>query len=198
MNQFDTDPSINMAPTTDTETTKPADISFEELYANYYTKLTLLAKSFRVRDPEATAQEAFIKAYEHYDSYVDMGYSRYTWLCRILRNTANSELRKSKLRPLDKVSRDADILEHYNLPDAHALEDFKDIELDEIMDRVYQVISPKSPNWYEIFTKRVLDNDKCREISEDLEIPMGTVQASLFRACKLLAEDEEIRAALGK
>lgn len=195
MTHSESDPTISH--TTDSEFLATDDLSFEELYANYFTDIRYRASQYRVRDPEATAQDTFVKAYEHYDAYKNIGYSRKTWLIRILHNTACTELRKSKIRAFDTPASESDMLHASRSSDLLALESFKNIELDEIMARIEQVISPKSPNWYEIFSKRVLDDDKYREIGEDLGIPEGTVKAAIFRACKLLADDEDICAALG-
>lgn len=196
MANFDSEPTTPID--NGSESLAANDLSFEELYANYFSYMQHIASTYNVRDPEATTQDAFIKAYEHYDEYKNIGYSRKTWLLRILHNTALSEHRKSKIREFDTPVLESDLFAATQYSDPLALDGFNNIELDEIMARIEQVISAKSVNWFEIFCKRVLNDDKYREISEDLGIPEGTVKTALFRACKLLADDEEIIAALGK
>ncbi|MCA9335166.1 sigma-70 family RNA polymerase sigma factor [Candidatus Saccharibacteria bacterium] len=190
--------SENLTTYTTDEASESADISFEELYANNFSLLRHIASQYNVRDPEATAQDAFVKAYENYDKYKDTGFSRRTWLTRILHNTARDELRKSNKRMFDMLATESDLLQASFRPDQGAQDNFRNIELEEIMNHINDVVSAKSPNWYGIFTRRVLNNDMYREISDDLDIPEGTVKASLFRACKLLASDEEILATFGK
>jgi len=145
-------------------------------------------------DAEDLVQETYLKAYKYYDKFKE-GTNFKAWLFKILKNTFINSYRKRQSEPLKS--------------------DFADIE-DAFETQLSEEVTAKVKNPEQELLKDVLDEDVQRaveelpddyrmaviladlegfsykEISEILEVPLGTVMSRLYRGRKLL-EAEMLR-----
>jgi RNA polymerase sigma-70 factor (ECF subfamily) len=142
-----------------------------------------------VRDREATAdlvQETFMKAFASLQSYrAEFKFS--TWLYRIAANCAIDYLRKQRIKtlsldaPAETVNGQIDIEvpdDSFN-PEKDLMERERRISIDDAIESL--------PEKYRmVIIYRHKDNKSYEEISEVLNIPLGTVKARIFRARELL------------
>ena len=158
--------------------------AFDVLVLRYQGKVLKLVMRY-VRDAmeaEDVAQEAFIKAYRALPGFRgDSAF--YTWLYRIVINTAKNTLVSAKRRPLD-----------YNLdsPDSEQsglLSRLTDGETpeqlllsDEIRRTVEAVMSELPEELRTAIVLRELDGLSYEEIASAVDCPVGTVRSRIFRA----------------
>jgi RNA polymerase sigma-70 factor (ECF subfamily) len=158
--------------------------AFDVLVLRYQGKVLKLVMRY-VRDAmeaEDVAQEAFIKAYRALPGFRgDSAF--YTWLYRIVINTAKNTLVSAKRRPLD-----------YNLdsPDSEQsglLSRLTDGETpeqlllsDEIRRTVEAVMSELPEELRTAIVLRELDGLSYEEIASAMDCPVGTVRSRIFRA----------------
>lgn len=139
-----------------------------------------------VHEAEELAQEAFIRAYVNIHSF-DNNRKFSTWLYRIATNVTIDRLRKKK--PdfyLDAEIPHADGLDMYTqLPNDDRLPD-EEVEGLELKRYIYQEISNLSPIYRTIIILRYLEEFSLKEISEILDIPLGTVKTRIHRARETL------------
>ncbi|HMZ88090.1 MAG TPA: sigma-70 family RNA polymerase sigma factor [Chitinophagales bacterium] len=139
-------------------------------------------------DAEDLTIEAFGKAFLHLERYTpDFAFS--TWLFKIAVNNAIDFIRKKRLHTLslddeqDEFTRSAFTNIRTNNPDPE--EKFIKEQRANIMRTILDELNPKYKALVEM---RYFDELSYEEISETLNIPLGTVKAQLFRARNLLAE----------
>ena len=158
--------------------------AFDVLVLRYQGKVLKLVMRY-VRDAmeaEDVAQEAFIKAYRALPGFRgDSAF--YTWLYRIVINTAKNTLVSAKRRPLD-----------YNLdsPDSEQsglLSRLTDGETpeqlllsDEIRRTVEAFMSELPEELRTAIVLRELDGLSYEEIASAVDCPVGTVRSRIFRA----------------
>ena len=158
--------------------------AFDVLVLRYQGKVLKLVMRY-VRDAmeaEDVAQEAFIKAYRALPGFRgDSAF--YTWLYRIVINTAKNTLVSAKRRPLD-----------YNLdsPDSEQsglLSRLTDGETpeqlllsDETRRTVEAVMSELPEELRTAIVLRELDGLSYEEIASAMDCPVGTVRSRIFRA----------------
>ena len=147
-----------------------------------------------VEDAEDLIQETYLKAYKYYARFSE-GTNFKAWLFKIMKNTFINSYRKRQSEPLKS--------------------DFADIE-DAFETQLSEEVTAKVKNPEQELLKDVLDEDVQRaveelpddyrmaviladlegfsykEISEILEVPLGTVMSRLYRGRKLL-EAEMLR-----
>lgn len=139
-------------------------------------------------DAEDLTIEAFGKAFLHLDRYTpDFAFS--TWLFKIAVNNAIDFIRKKRLHTLsldedqDEFSRNAFTNIRTTNPDPE--EKYIKDQRATIMRTILDELNPKYKSLVEM---RYFDELSYEEISEALNMPLGTVKAQLFRARNLLAE----------
>ena len=135
------------------------------------------------------SQEAFIQAYKAIAKF-DVSRKFYTWYYQILRNLCINHLRrKSKFVDVSKfVNENGD--EYYDsieLVDSNADPSVL-AEQNEMTQKLWKTIGLLKPAEREILMLKEVDNCSYKEISERLEIPIGTVMSRLFNARKHLKE----------
>ena len=171
-------------------------LSYEELYSTYYDRLVTKARhGYKVSDPEGTAQEVLLKAYLHLDSYHNEGKTHYPWLLTILRNTAISELRQTKSRVALTFVDDEYLFDSQQ--DFRSDDRFNEIELSETIKTAQECLS-EHPQWFAALTMYALQGASYREISETLDIPIGTVSSSIRRSKEKLLSNAAFQAAAGR
>jgi RNA polymerase sigma-70 factor (ECF subfamily) len=137
-------------------------------------------------ETEDLVQEAFIKAFGSLATFNDE-YAFSTWLYKIAINNCIDHFRKRKLKTfsLDKPidSQDGEIRREF--PDATYQPDkaLLSKEKDKLIEEAIQSL----PEKYRIsIVLRHSEDKSYEEISEILQIPLGTVKARIFRAREML------------
>lgn len=148
---------------------------------------SLIRKMIRDEDDiDDLVQESFIKAYNALDKFQE-GYAFSSWLYRIASNTCIDFLRKKRFTTIsienpsysDEDSSTMDIEDKNYEADLAVLGD-------ERRKALYDAINELPENYREIIQLRHEQEMDYNEISERLELPLGTVKAHLFRARKML------------
>ncbi|WP_369809941.1 RNA polymerase sigma factor SigW [Gracilibacillus caseinilyticus] len=162
--------------------------AFEDIVAFYQNKVYAIC--FRMignkHEAEDIAQEAFIRAYLNIQSY-DENRKFSTWLYRIATNLTIDRIRKKK--PdfyLDAEIKGTDGLNMYaQLPAEEALPD-QEVESLEMQSYIQNEIMQLPAKYRSIIALRFIDELSLKEISEILEIPVGTVKTRIHRGREAL------------
>lgn len=131
-------------------------------------------------------QECFIKAFSALNSY-STDYAFSTWLYKIATNHTIDFLRKKKLstmsidRPIQ--TKDGEI--EYELPDVSYRPDRHIVE-DERRELIQEAISQLPQKYNRVIVMRHQQEKSYEEIARELNLPLGTVKAHIFRARALL------------
>jgi len=131
-------------------------------------------------------QECFIKAFSALKSY-SADYAFSTWLYKIATNHTIDFLRKKKLatmsidRPIQ--TRDGEV--EYELPDTSYRPD-RHIVQDERKLMIQDAIDQLPPKYNRVIVMRHQQEKSYEEIARELDLPLGTVKAHIFRARALL------------
>lgn len=138
------------------------------------------------RQVEDLVQEIFIKAFSSLSSY-STNYAFSTWLYKIATNHTIDFLRRKKLSTLSidqpLQTRDGEL--EYELPDStyrpdrHIVEDQRRLLIQEAIDSL-------PPKYYRVIILRHQQEKSYEEIAQELDLPLGTVKAHIFRARELL------------
>ena len=135
---------------------------------------------------EDLVQESFIKAFDALESYSPK-YAFSTWLYKIASNHTIDYLRKKKL---DKFSIDAPLSTRegdmsYELPDATYRPDRHIVE-DQRHELIQNAIDALPPKYHRVIVLRHQEEMAYQDIADELDLPLGTVKAHIFRARELL------------
>ncbi len=165
--------------------------SFDRLVEAHYTAVYNAA--FRMlSDPDSAAdatQTTFIRAFDALANFRgDSAFS--TWLYRITMNVCLDELRKRKNQPLSLVTEDSedDTSEEREIPD-EADEPGARAEQLERQTIVHEAIGRLPEDYRTIVVLYDIRGLSYQEISEVLEIALGTVKSRLNRARLALREE---------
>jgi RNA polymerase sigma-70 factor (ECF subfamily) len=135
---------------------------------------------------EDLVQEVFIKAFKNLESYSNE-YAFSTWLYRIATNHTIDYLRKKKLQTFsinDPIkTKDGDM--EVQLPDTTYATD-NPVMKKERKAIVQHAISNLPEKYRVVIQMRHMDELSYQEISDELDLPLGTVKAHIFRARELL------------
>jgi RNA polymerase sigma-70 factor (ECF subfamily) len=142
-----------------------------------------------VRDREMIPdliQEIFVKAFSNLSTF-NPQYAFSTWLYRIATNHTIDYLRKKKLNTysIDEPISTKDGEMQIELPDSNFAAD-KDIQQKERASLISQAISSLPEKYQMVIKMRHMEEKSYQEISEILDLPLGTVKAHIFRARELL------------
>lgn len=131
---------------------------------------------------EDLVQESFIKAFEALDTY-SPEYAFSTWLYRIAKNHAIDFLRKRKLRTrsIDKPIRTKEGEMDYQVPDTTYRPDQHIVD-DQRKELIQEAIDSLPPKYYRVIVLRHQQEKSYQEIADELDLPLGTVKAHIFRA----------------
>lgn len=161
--------------------------AYSELTQKYQKPLYFhVRKMIRNSDfAEDLVQDIFLKAYKSLKNYKN-DYAFSTWLYRIATNHTIDYLRKKKLETLSIHADDSD--------DTHATIQLADEDsfTDEPMirrerkNKVHEAIGQLPEKYREVILKRHIEEKSYQEIAEEMDIPLGTVKAHIFRARELL------------
>ena len=131
---------------------------------------------------EDLIQEIFTKAFENLDKY-NHEYAFSTWLYRIATNHTIDALRKRKMVTLSidapLQSNDGDVTRELpsSAPSPH-----DQLQKKERAAHIHQAMESLPEKYREMLRLRHFEEMSYQEISEELQQPIGTVKAQLFRA----------------
>jgi len=150
--------------------------------AIYYMLLKMVNNS---SDAEDLTIEAFGKAFKNIQQYTP-NYAFSTWLFKIATNNCIDFIRKKKTATvsLDQGDEDdekapQDIMAPVLDPEESMIKNQKKVMMREI-------VSKLKPRYRKLIELRYFQEFSYEEIAEELELPIGTVKAQLFRARELL------------
>jgi RNA polymerase sigma-70 factor (ECF subfamily) len=138
-------------------------------------------------DAEDLTIEAFGKAFKNIDQYTP-NYAFSTWLFKIATNNCIDFIRKKRAShvSLDQTLNGEDSL----APSSMIQSDAPDPELTMInqqkIKHMRNVVSKLKPRYRQLVELRYFKEYSYDEIASELDIPIGTVKAQLFRARELL------------
>ena len=135
---------------------------------------------------EDLVQEIFIKAFSSLSSY-SSNYAFSTWLYKIATNHTIDYLRRKKLSTLsiDQPMKTKDGELEYELPDTTYRPDRHVVE-DQRRELIQEAIDSLPPKYYRVIVLRHQQERSYEEIAQELDLPLGTVKAHIFRARELL------------
>lgn len=162
--------------------------AYERLVEKYeralYYYLRRMVREERVLDD--LVQESFIKAFEALDSYSPQ-YAFSTWLYRIAKNHTIDHLRKKRLptrsidRPVRSGSEEGEE-RSFQLPDQRARSPDEHVARDQRRTIVQEAIEALPEKYRRVIELRHQQEFSYKEIADELDKPLGTVKAHLYRA----------------
>ena len=152
----------------------------------YYHLLKMVRDKEQVRD---LVQEAFMKAFDNLESY-NTNYAFSTWLYRITTNHTIDYLRKKKLHTtsIDEPVKTKEGEMTIQLEDEHSGTDRKIIRKQR-SEIIHEAIEDLPDKYRVVIKLRHFEELSYDEISEQLDLPLGTVKAHIFRAREMLYKE---------
>jgi len=177
---------------------KQGDIeSFEKLTCSYYTKVFNICYRMlnNTEDANEQAQETFIKAFRYIKDFKG-NCSFYTWLYRIATNVCLDYLRKNKSKK--DISLEQNTFEDISLKD-RLVSDIcgpeKVAEMNAQKEAIRQALSKMNEKNRIVIILRDFKGLSYEEVSEIINVPVGTVKSRISRARSelrnLLCRDKE-------
>jgi RNA polymerase sigma-70 factor (ECF subfamily) len=136
---------------------------------------------------EDLVQESFIKAFTSLASY-SSEYAFSTWLYKIATNHTIDYLRKKKLSTFSidqPPPGSSDDSRTYELPDTTYRPD-RHVMADQRRELIQEAIDALPPKYHRVIVLRHQRELSYDEIAQELDLPLGTVKAHIFRARALL------------
>lgn len=162
--------------------------AYKQLLEKYQKPLYFHIKKM-VKDHEQVedlVQEAFVKAFDNLGSY-NTNYAFSTWLYRITTNHTIDYLRKKKLQTMSihqpVKTKEGEM--SVQLQDDHAATD-RNIIRKQRQKIIRNAIKNLPEKYRQVIEMRHLEELSYQEISEHLDLPLGTVKAHIFRAREML------------
>jgi RNA polymerase sigma-70 factor (ECF subfamily) len=156
--------------------------AFEWVVRKYQKRIyfTVLQLVMNHDDANDVIQETFIKAYTKLDTY-DESYPFYPWLYRIAVNTAlNYQKKKTRMRALSLD--DLEDGNNHRLDLAESPQQTFHAEGGELLSKLKEALGKIPAEQRAVFLLRVREELSYQEISEVLQISIGTVMSRLSRA----------------
>lgn len=160
---------------------------FGELMDRYERKLQRYVARLGVRDPEDqldVLQEVFLKAYRNLNGF-DTSLQFSSWIYRIAHNEAVSWYRKKQVRPEGHLVGDGDEI----LSFLTSAEEAADVTFDKSVNAtvVTEALMEIDSKYREVIILRFFEHKEYEEISDILQIPVGSVGTLLHRGKKQLS-----------
>lgn len=164
--------------------------AYADLMKNYRDSLyfMLLKMTNNATDAEDLTIEAFGKAFKNIKSYSPK-YAFSTWLFKIATNNAIDFIRKKKQRTLsiDKpYSNSEDGPDMSQNIESGGLDPEESFIRQQKIQLMRGIVDKLKPHYKTLVELRYFKEYSYEEISEELELPLGTVKAQLFRAREFL------------
>ena len=163
--------------------------AYAELLNNYRDSLyfLLLKMTNNPTDAEDLTIEAFGKAFRNLHQYAP-DYAFSTWLFKIAANNCIDFLRKSKrIIFADSANKESDDQDDYplNIPAATKDPEERVIEKQKIK-LMREIVEELKPHYKNLIELRYFKEWSYEEIATELNLPLGTVKAQLFRSREFL------------
>ena len=159
-------------------------LAYQELMEKYRGALTRHVQKMVRRQGEVDdlVQECFIKAFSALKSY-STDYAFSTWLYKIATNHTIDFLRKKKLHTMsiDKPINTRDGEVEYEFPDPTYRPDRHIVE-DQRRELIQAAIEQLPGKYHRVIVMRHQQEKSYEEIAMELDLPLGTVKAHIFRA----------------
>jgi len=138
-------------------------------------------------DAEDLTIEAFGKAFKNIDQYTP-NFAFSTWLFKIATNNCIDFIRKKRTShvSLDQTVDGEDSLSPSSLIQSDSLDPESTLINKQKIKHMRKVVSRLKPRYRKLVELRYFKEYSYDEIAEELDIPIGTVKAQLFRARELL------------
>ncbi len=161
--------------------------AFAELMGRYRDAIyyMLLKMVNNASDAEDLTIEAFGKAFKNITQYAP-NYAFSTWLFKIATNNCIDFIRKKKA---NHISLDHNDEEHEKASmdiQAPVMDPEESLINEQKIRLMRSVVSKLKPRYRKLIELRYFNELSYEEIAEELELPIGTVKAQLFRARELL------------
>lgn len=128
----------------------------------------------RQEEAEEVLQNTFLKIWENIEKYDERKATIFTWMAQIARNTAIDKVRLKSYQNQSKINEIDDYHSEFSVPSEE-----QNIDL--------QRLTQKLPDKYKILLdKMFLEGYTQQEISDLLDIPLGTVKTRLRDAIQIL------------
>jgi RNA polymerase sigma-70 factor (ECF subfamily) len=166
--------------------------AFRTLVERYQQKVYAMALSM-MRDPDQArdaVQDAFIKAYEHLDTFQGDS-SFYTWFYRIAFNLCIDRARRARRFTqveFDEALGHEDDAAFEMGPQRLGFDPAQALHDQEIRLRVMAALEELSPNHQTVLVLREVDGLAYKEIAEVMNCSIGTVMSRLFHARKRMQQ----------
>jgi len=165
---------------------------FEQLALQYMDMLysTALRMTKNTAEAEDLVQDTYLRAFRFFDKF-EPGTNFKAWIFRIMTNTFINKYRKKIRTPqkveLEKVSffiEDRNLNKSIESLTHNAYEDEKTHEIFD--DQINRALNRLSDDFRQIILLADVEGLSYKEISEKVDIPIGTVMSRLFRGRRML------------
>lgn len=164
--------------------------AYAELMRNYRDSLyfMMLKMTNNPQDADDLTIEAFGKAFKNLKLYTPQ-YAFSTWLFKIASNNCIDFIRKKKMNEqislsLNELSEEGDDISDH-LPET-ARNPEEDVIRRQKIETLRGIVEKLKPNYRRIIELRYYQELSYEEISAEMDLPIGTVKAKLFRAREFL------------
>lgn len=151
----------------------------------YFTMLKMVNNT---DDADDLTIEAFGKAFNRLEQYSPT-YAFSTWLFKIASNNCIDFIRKKRIKVTSMdtgvTNDDGEVL--FFDAQSNTLDPEETIMHDQKVVHMRELVSKLKPRYRILVEKRYFEELSYEEISEELDLPLGTVKAQLFRARDFLA-----------
>lgn len=154
---------------------------YEERLTRYIHRLGLVTKE----DIEDILQETFINAYKHLNSF-NTSLSFSSWIYRIAHNQTISFFRKRNVRPEGHLY-DGDDEKILSIPDIS--DTLSEVTKKESVHIIHSALMRIESKYRDVIMLHDLEGMSYGEISDILQIPLGTVATHLSRGREALKKD---------
>lgn len=170
---------------------KGDELAFSHLLKNYWPGLLihLETRTHNHDDAEDLAMESFSKAFSKLSTY-DTTYAFSTWLYKIGDNTFLDFSRKKSLHTvsIDEPKTSEEGEDQFLQIEDEGLNPEEELILKQRNEQIEKVIASLKPSYRKLIDLRYMQEKTYEEVSDELQMPIGSVKAKLFRARKLLYE----------
>jgi RNA polymerase sigma factor (sigma-70 family) len=151
----------------------------------YYTMLKMVKNS---DDAEDLTLEAFGKAFNRIHQY-SPNFAFSTWLFKIASNNSIDFIRKKRIKvtSMDTGYTNGDGEVIYFDASSNTLDPQETMMQKQKVNAMREVVSKLKPRYKELIEKRYFEELSYEEIADELNLPLGTVKAQLFRARDFLS-----------
>jgi RNA polymerase sigma factor (sigma-70 family) len=161
--------------------------AFASLHNRYRDSIyfMLLKMVSNPSDAEDLTIEAFGKAFRSLESYTP-NYAFSTWLFKIATNNCIDFIRKKQASP-SIIDQGPDELDNYTTNIQSDMPDPEELLINhQKITQLREVVGQLKPSYRNLIELRYYKEYSYEEISKELNLPIGTVKAQLFRAKTLL------------